>query len=902
MSIKYPIENTHTLSVEEVVQSFQTDTIKGLSESEAENRSVEFGLNVYEAQKQKSIFLILLQQFKSPIVYLLLVGVVVSVYFDDIIEAIAIACVIIINALIGFFMELQARSSMNALKEMDVIHSNIIRDGKTIEIPSEKITPGDLVILEAGDIIPGDGRLVESNQLQCDESSLTGESLPSEKNIEKLSTETSLGDRHNMIFKGTSVVNGKARAIITGIAKNTELGAIASLVDSSVDTTTPLDKKLTKLSHKLIWITLIMTSIFTISGIIEGKEWALIIKTSIALAVAAIPEGLPIVSTVALAYGMLLMAKKNAIVKKLTSVETLGSTNVILTDKTGTLTENTIHVETFFFPEEKLKVSIVNNALVFNEGQIEKSHENFEKLKLVGALCNNATLEKEGGEKKKNLGDPIEIALIQLINASGASFEELKKNHERIAEVPFSSEAKIMATLHKSGNGNLVAAKGSVEHLLEKCSKIQVGASIKELSEDEKKNILVESEKIAEEGLRVLSFSYKEGTDINKDDYLNDLVYVGTIGFLDPPRLDIKDAIVSCRNAGIRIVMITGDHPKTALNIAKKTGIIDEAEQNVIIGKDIPSMDSVSEEWKKNILTTSVFARVTPKQKLDIADVYQKAGNIVAMTGDGVNDAPALKKADVGIAMGLRGTQVAKETASIILKDDSFTTIAEAVSHGREIFENIQKFVVYLISCNLSEIFIVTALGFIAPASTLVPLQILFLNMVTDVFPALALGLGKGDDTVMKRPPRDPKKDIITNKNWFTISIYSLVITFSVIVAVLYCKYTITQDDQLLNNVAFITLTLAQLFHVFNMSSAQSRLFVNEITRNKFIWFAILICIVLLGIVLVVPQMRSVLNLSLLTVELWMVSIVASILPLLLIQCYKRIFGRKAIADSIKKQ
>ena len=890
MSIKYPVEDVHVLSVEEILTAFQTDANNGISASEADIRTKEFGPNIYQAQKQKSVWLMLLQQFKSPVVYLLVFGAAVSLYFKDYIEAIAIVAVIFINALIGFLMELQARISMNALREMDVIHSKVIRDGKVVEIPSEKITPGDVVVLEAGDVIPGDGRLLESNQLQCDESSLTGESIPTEKNIEKLPKETALADQHNMVFKGASVMNGKGKAVITGIAEHTQLGTITSLVESATETTTPLDKKLNALSKKLIWVTLAMTMIFAVTGIIQEKKWVLILETSIALAVAAIPEGLPVVATVALAYGMLLMARRNAIVKKLSAVETLGSTSVILTDKTGTLTENKIFVETVSFPGEKVQVKIENNVLQFNNGQIERSKENFEKLRLVGALCNDASTKHEE-EKKKATGDPIEIALIQLANVSGENVEALKSQYERVKEVPFSSDTKIMGTLHKGPGGNFVAAKGSVEHLLEKCSKLQSGTSIIEWTTTEKNATLSESEKMAADGLRVLAFAYKEG-EFNNDDFLNDLVYVGMIGFLDPPRLDIKDAILLCRKAGIKIVMITGDHPMTALNIAKKTGLVDEAEQKVITGKDLPSMNSLSEEWKKNILSTAVFARTTPKQKLDIADIYQKAGNIVAMTGDGVNDAPALKKADVGIAMGLRGTQVAKETASIILKDDSFISIAEAVSHGREIFQNIQKFVIYLVSCNLSEILIVTTLGFLAPASTLLPLQILFLNMVTDVFPALALGVGKGDKTVMERPPRDSKKLIISNKNWFAISMYAVVITLTVILAVMYCKHFITTDERVVNNVAFITLTFAQLFHVFNMASLRSKLLLNEVTKNKFVWLALAICTVLLVLVFALPQMRLVLKLAELPGKIWMVCIVAGFLPLVLIQIYKGIRKR----------
>ena len=897
MKITYPFINPHTLSVEEIVQAFETNADNGISQSEAENRTKEFGANIYEAQKQKSIWMMLLLQFKSPIVYLLVAAAVVTLYFQNYIEAGAIGVVILINALIGFFMELQARSSMNALREMDVILCRVTRDAKTQEIPSEKLTPGDVVLLEAGDVIPGDGRLIEINQLQCDESSLTGESLPTEKNIEKLDKETVLGDQHNMVFKGTSVMNGKGKAIVTGIAQHTQLGTITSLVESAEETVTPLDKKLASLSKKLIWITLFMTSIFAITGMIQGKPWLVIFETSIALAVAAFPEGLPIVSTVALAYGMLLMAKRNAIVKKLSSVETLGSTSVILTDKTGTLTENTIHVDTFSFPAEEIKVRIENKELKFENGEIKSSKENLEQLKLIGVLCNNAA-PKNIEDKKNLLGDPIEVALIHLYNTGGKSADEIKNQYERIAEMPFSSETKLMGTLHKSPNGNFIAAKGSVEHLLEKCNRLQNGTGIEEIKDNDKKKILDASEKMAANGLRVLAFAYTVGGEINKDNYLEGVVYAGMIGFLDPPRLDIKEAILTCRKAGIKVVMITGDHPLTALNIAKKTGLVNDDEQAVITGKDLPAADSLSDEWKEKILNTAVFARTTPKQKLEIAGIYQMAGNIVAMTGDGVNDAPALKKADVGIAMGLRGTQVAKETASIVLKDDSFISIAEAVAHGREIFRNIQKFVIYLVSCNLSEIFIVTALGFIAPAATLLALQILFLNMVTDVFPAMALGVGKGDKTIMDNPPRNPAKNIITNKNWIAIALYSAAITLSVIIAVFYCKAYISVDDKVANNIAFITLAFAQIFHVFNMSSPHSKLLVNEITTNKFVWLAILLCTGLMLLVYAVPQLRLVLGLSILSSKAWVVSMIAASLPLLVVQLYKIIWGRNKSATT----
>ncbi len=890
MKIKYPIESPYTLSVTEILQLLGTDAAAGIGTAEAANRSKKYGENIYQTQKPKPIWRMILQQFQSPIVYLLVVGMAVSFYFQDIIEGIAIGVVILINALIGFLMELQARNSMKALKAMDIILSKVMRDGKLQEIPSEKLTLGDIVVLEAGDIVPGDGRLIELNQLQCDESSLTGESLPTEKNIEALPSKTALGDQHNMIFKGTSVINGNGKAVVTGIADNTQLGTITSLVASAEDTITPLDKKLSALSKKLIWLTLGMTLLFAISGVIQGKAWVVIIKTSIALAVAAFPEGLPIVATVALAYGMMRMAENKVIVKKLSAVETLGSTTVILTDKTGTLTQNKIFVDTFSFPTETLKVSIENEELHFEDGEIKSSTENFEKLKLIGALCNNATLTIKG--KKKILGDPIEIALLQLADTGGTFADGYKAHYKRVNEVPFNSDIKIMGTLHQSKEENLVAAKGSVEHLLEKCTKTQSGATIKALGQKEKNSILAASETMSEQGLRVLAFAYSEDANGKDDDFLKNLIYIGMIGFLDPPRTDIKKTLLSCQNAGIKIVMITGDHPKTALNIAKKTGLVPEEEENVIIGQDLPEGKTISAEWKKRILSTSIFARTTPKQKLDIAAIYQKAGNIVAMTGDGVNDAPALKKADVGIAMGLRGTQVAKETANIVLKNDSFTSIVKAIAQGRVIFQNIQKFVIYLVSCNLSEIFIVTVLGIYAPTTTLLPLQILFLNMVTDVFPALALGLGKGDKKIMLLPPKDPKADIISNRKWIDIALYAVVITLSVLAAVIYCQKILQLDGRIINSVAFITLAFAQLFHVFNMSTVGSHLLVNDVTKNKFVWWAIIVCAAQLILVFTMPVLRTVLGLEVLTAQVWVVCLIASLIPLVVVQIYKRIFER----------
>nr|MBC7612870.1 cation-transporting P-type ATPase [Pseudopedobacter sp.] len=893
MDFDYPVKSAYSLTVEALENTLSTDRDKGISNAEALKRSKQLGFNSYKSQKQKSLWRMALEQFNSPIVYLLFLAAFASLYFENTIEAITIFIVILVNALIGFFMELQARSSMLALKEMDVSYSKVIRGGKTIEIPSEHLVPGDLLLLEAGDMVSGDGRIIFSNGLQADESSLTGESFPISKTNETLTRKIESAHALNMVYKGTAVINGNAKVIITGIAEETALGKISEMVGSTVSKKTPLDIKINRLTKKLIWITLGMTALFAVSGSIEHQPWLQILKTSIALAVAAFPEGLPIVATVALAYGMLLMAKKNSIVKKLSSVETLGAVNVILTDKTGTLTENKIYVEVLSFPEEELHVSIKKGTLDFKGAKIEKSKKNLALLIRIGSLCNNAPLDPSTKDKKAS-GDPIEIALLLLADAAGFPAKMTASEFSRISEIPFSSETKMMGTLHKGADDFFIAAKGAVGKLLAKCNSIQLGDAITDLDENLRKKILENAEQLSASGLRVLAFAYANSTEKPEDDYLQKLTYVGMVGFLDPPRSDIKDAISVCRSAGIKIVMITGDHPMTALNIAKRVGITAENDNQVIKGSELPEKELLKADWIKRILSTTVFARTTPKQKLEIVEVYQKAGFIVAMTGDGVNDAPALKMADVGIAMGLRGTQVAKETASIVLKDDSFSSISQAVEHGREIFQNIQRFVIYLVSCNLSEIFIVTLLGFLAPASMLFPLQILFLNMVTDVFPALALGLGKGDQTVMQRPPRNPKLDIISNRNWFVIIIYALMMTGSIVLAIFLCRVYVSDDVIVINNVAFITLAFSQLFHVFNMSSVHSGMIKNEVTKNKFVWISILLCFLLIMGVYAFPKSRMALNFIYMPFQAWLIAGLASTLPLFCVQLFK-LFRRKRL-------
>lgn len=871
----YPIQLAHSLPIEKINDILQTNQSQGLSESDIAERIKMYGLNRYEEQEQKSIFLLLFEQFKSPIILLLVIAAGFSFTFQHLIEGFSIIGVIFITAALGFFMELQARRSMKALKSMDVSRSKVWRDNSLHEVPSEKIVPGDILVLEAGDVVQADGRLLEINQFEIDESPLTGESLPVAKKLEVLEQNVSLADQLNMVFKGTSVIKGNAKVLITGTALHTELGKITSLVENAEQVDTPLEKKLQGLTTKLMWITAIFATIFVITGFLQGKEIYLIIETAIALAVAAIPEGLPIVSTIALTYGMLRMAKKHVLIKRLASVETLGGINTIFTDKTGTLTENKIEVSSLSFLDGTLAVE--NN--VFTQTDFNKS--NLDKLLLISTLCNNAVIEEH---KNEQLGDPIEISLLHFVSANKLNTNEINKQYPRIAEEAFSSETKLMGTLNKKDDANFVAAKGAIEAIIVKCKTFCKQDKIVPMTDADRKNFLTKAEEVQSQGTRVLGFAFSEGSNISTNNFLEDLTFVGFIGFLDPPRHDVIGALHSCRTAGIKVIMITGDHPATALNIAQKIKLSD-VENVVITGKELEGKLS-----KKHLFDATIFARVTPQQKLDMVSMYQNRGDIVAMTGDGINDAPALKKADIGIAMGIRGTQVAIETAEMVLKNDSFKSVVTAIEQGRVIFQNIKRFLVYLLSCNLSEIFIVFIFGLLNFQFSILPMQILFLNLVTDIFPALALGMGKGNKLIMNNPPRNPKEPIAVKKDWINIIIYATLLAIPIIVVTWYCSVYLKIDPKICNNIAFFSLALSQLWHVFNLSSRKISFLKNEITQNIFVWAAIVICSIIMVVFYLVSPLNTIIGLQKLDLNIWLIIIFTSLIPVLFIQLFKRVF------------
>jgi Ca2+-transporting ATPase len=829
-------------------------SLEGLSKSEVEQRTEKYGPNELPDSYQVPRWKIFIGQFKSSIVILLLVAAVVSYFFGDLADSVAILFVILLNGTIGYVLESQAMRSMQALRKLDKSYCRVRRGGVVEELDARLVVPGDIVLLDAGDLIPADGRILESQRFEVNEASLTGESVPVEKNEKiTLPEETVLADRINMVFKGTAVTKGNASVLVAYTGTLTEIGEISQMVESAQKDEIPLNEKLDRLGKKLIWLTLALILIFFITGIIRGNELYDILETAIALAVAAIPEGLPIVATISLAKGMLELAKKNVIIKKLAAVETLGETDIIITDKTGTLTEN------------KLEVMEVVPCASEND------------IFLSGILCNNATKDKQG----KYQGDPVEVALMEYFREH-EKFDQTLQDCEEIEELPFDSDIRYMANLYRCGNQYISVAKGSSHAILQLS---QYGSNNQKLSNEITEEWIVKTEELASSGLKVLGFAIQRW-DAKPETIDRGLQFAGLVGFLDPARSDVSEALQDCYDAGIRVIMATGDHPATSLAIARQIGLIDDGGQEEILhGAEMENLSA--EEWNKAIENAHILSRVTPRQKLEVVEYYQQNGHVVGMTGDGVNDAPALKKSDIGIAMGLRGTQVAEEAADMVLQDDAFPSIVHAIRQGRIIFGNIRNFIVYLLSCNLTEILVVSIAAFISASLPLLPLQILFLNIVTDVFPALALGMGKGSDRVMLHQSQRPEDPILDRRNWRSILIYSVVMT-AIILTVYYFAYQVlSYDYQHTNSIAFFTLALSQLTHPFNLAGRNEKFFNNAVFNNRYLWGAIILCIVLLALAVGIPFLRDLLELSVPTGLDWLLIVGASLMPLPIIRLIK---------------
>jgi Ca2+-transporting ATPase len=666
----------------------------------------------------------------------------------------------------------------------------------------------------------------------------------------------------------------------------TELGTISSLVHETVDETTPLEKRLNQLGHWLIWVSLGIAALVGITGIAAGRDIFLMIETGIALAVASIPEGLPIVATIAMARGVWRMARRNALVKDLAAVETLGATTVICTDKTGTLTENRLAAAALALSNVYVKINMNagDDASVFisedGMGLMPAALPPLLHALEVSVLCNNAELPvtEEGGTLRV-VGDPLEIALLSLGARFALTRKGLNEKYPEEREDAFDSETMMMATYHRLEKGYWVAAKGAPETIIAGCSTILTPDGKQELSEADRTNWLDKNDEMAAAGLRVLALAEKEEDRLDAPAY-KDLVFLGLIGLIDPPREDVRQVLQECREAGIRVIMATGDQPVTAQAIGYAVGLVDDAMAPVVHGSDLKAAELLTPAEKEKLLAANLFARVSPKQKLDIIALHKDNGAIVAMTGDGVNDAPALKKADIGIAMGLRGTQVAREASDMILKDDAFASIVHAVEQGRIIFKNIKSFVVYLLSCNLSEIMTVGLAAFANAPLPLLPLQILFLNLVTDVFPALALAASEASPSIMKEPPRKKADPIMNTGRWYSVAIYGFIITVAVLGAMAIALYYLGMDEKSAVTVSFLTLAFAQLWHVFNMRDKNSRFFNNAIIRNPFIWGALALCSLLLAATVYVPLLAEVLGVANPGIHGWMLILIMSLLPM----------------------
>lgn len=846
----------------------QMNSSSGLTQGQAEDLLSKNGPNKIISKSRKHPLKIAFDQFNSLMVYLLIVASGISFWFQEYIDAFAIISVILINGFIGFWMEMKAENTMNALKNIASVPAKVFRDGKLHEINSENIVVGDLLFLEPGDMISADAKIINSTGLKVNESALTGESMPVEKKEGEISEDTPVAERSNSLFKGTFIAAGNAKAVVFATGMQTELGKIAHMIEGADQSATPLEKKLHQFSRKLIFITLGLLVLIFAVGLLRQADIYEMIYTSIALAVAAIPEGLPIVATLALAQGMLKMAKQNVIVKKLSAVETLGGTTVICTDKTGTLTQNIIEVSQVLAVDES---SELNNQLLLQ----------------TAILCNTANLKGQG-ESKKEVGDPLEIGLLKYALKQGASLESMQADFPKIKEQPFSSETKMMATMHNNNGKNIVLAKGAAEEILKNSSNILNESQSVIFEETKKEEWLKKSNELASSGLRVIAAAYKES---NEENLTEALTFLGLFGMMDSPAEGVKEALEECKKAGIKVVMITGDHPETANYIAKELNISSK-DQKPVLGKEMKSFEELNGSEKELWLRTTVFARVDPSHKLDLVSVFQEKGEIVAMTGDGVNDAPALKKADIGIAMGNRGTQVAQEVSDMILKDDSFSSIVHAIKQGRIIFANIQKFVVYLLSCNMSELFVVSIVALSNQKFQLLPLQILFINLITDVLPALALGLNGGSSTVMEQKPRDPKEPLLKSKQWQSVWIYAFIISIctlsSVFISQKVIHGNIQTDSHYANNVLFFSLILCQLLHVFNMSSSKTSFFRSEVIKNKYVWYALALCALIIFLTFIIKPIGNAINIQTLAMPDLLVILISGLVSLILIQVLKK--------------
>jgi len=916
------IDKPYARTKEAVLEELSSDIEKGLTTAEAQKRLLEYGLNTLGEKKQTPLWKRFLQQFADAMVFILLAAAALSAVmavkeggFSGWVDVIVILAIVIINAVLGVYQEGKADQAIAALKRMSSPQTKVIRDGRQAMLPSEQIVPGDIVLLDAGDLVAADIRLISQSSLKVEEASLTGESVPVEKRADAvLSQDSGLGDRENMLFMGTAISYGRAKGVVTGTGEKSELGSIAQKLQNIDESVTPLQKNLNSLGKVLgIICVAVCIIVFAVDIFVQHAPWNEALMTAISLAVAAIPEGLAAVVTIVLSIGMTRMASRNAIVRKLLAVETLGCVDVICSDKTGTLTQNEMTVTTLYDGEHIYDVSGIGYS---PDGLISDSNGDpapvagvLERLLLSGVLCSDAVTTKKEDGRFSCIGDPTEASLVALSEKAGFPRDAANSRYPRVAELPFDSDRKMMTTYHSNVEADKIVSftKGAPDIILDRCTAIYTTQGVVPLTDTKKTEIMAVNHSFAKRALRVLAFAYRthaaaEGADFSNADFSHedDLIFLGLDGMIDPARTEAKEAIAVCKEAGIRAVMITGDYKDTAVAIAEQLGLMTEGFES-LSGAEL---EKIPDEKLIHVCEkTAVYARVSPDHKVRIVSALQKNGHITSMTGDGVNDAMALKTADIGVAMGITGTDVAKNSADMILTDDNFATIVHAIEEGRIIYSNIRKFVGFLLSCNVGEILIIFIISLI-PASLIpgigVPLtaiQLLWLNLVTDSFPALALGREKGEPDIMKLPPRKKTESIINRSMKLMILVQSLAIFSAVFVSFLIgLKVFFVNDPHPLDGartMAFATLILAELFRAYSARSEHVSVFKLGIFSNRSMNLAVSLSAVLLLLVIYVPGVNGIFDNIALPALTWLPILFLALLPFASSEIYKTVKYRK---------
>ena len=877
----------HTKAINQVIRELKTNVITGLTQEEAEKRLKEYGNNNLKEKKKESIFIKFVKEFNDFMIITLIIAAIISAIISringegDYIDSLIIIVIVIFNAIMGLIQEEKAEKSLEALKKMSAPNTKVIRNGKIQEIETVNVVPGDIVILETGSFVPADCRLIKSYNLKVEESALTGETVPAQKDSEVvLNMNTQTGDLTNMAFATTVVVNGHAEAVVVETGMNTKVGKIAGMIIEDEAPETPIQKKLSEVGKTLAIICIIICALIFIIGIFKQIPIIEMFMTSVGLAVAAIPEGLPAIVTIMLSIGVTKMAKKNSIIRKLPAVETLGSSSVICSDKTGTLTQN------------KMTVTEIRNALgIVRDRKI---------ILELATMCTD-THENKNENNIEVVGEPTEVAITNSALELGLDKNILYNNMQRINDIPFDSSRKMMTTIHKFGNKYRIITKGAPDILINKCTRYYKNGEVVPIY-SKKDDIKEQNNIMAEKALRVIAVCYKDveklPNTIDSETIENNLIFVGLIGMIDPPREGVKEAVRTCRKAGIKTVMITGDHLQTAKAIAKDLGILRKNDL-AIDGSRLENMSQ--EQLEKNIKKYSVFARVSPEHKVRIVKAFRSTGAVVAMTGDGVNDAPALKNADIGIAMGKGGTDVAKNAADMILTDDNFVTIVEAVKQGRNIFDNIKKAVHFLIATNIGEIVTIFVGLILGIKSPLLAIQLLWVNLVTDSLPAIALGMEKPEKNIMSRPPRNPKKSIFADGLWGKIITEGIMIGLLTLLA--FSIGNSLYSIEIGRTMAFLAIGILELVHSFNIKSDESIL-KTGIFENKYLICAFILGVLLQIIVVLIKPLAQIFSLVQLNFVQWLITILISISPLLLVEIQKAVnsykFGRIIYAKDEK--